>query len=72
MKRAIAVAALLALTAAGIMAAVTWEPPAVDCAALLRQAEHSSDVGTQIEEAGCDEPMSPARQISDTPGGTVP
>ncbi len=35
--------------------ASTSDDPA-DCAALLRQAEYTSDVGTLLDEAGCVEP----------------
>jgi hypothetical protein len=61
-KRAITgavLAGLLAalLAAAGIAAAVAWEPPDQSrCAVLLEQAEHTSDVAAELEEAGCIKP----------------
>jgi hypothetical protein len=53
--RAIAGAVLAGLlAAAAIAAAAAWEPPGQSrCAVLLEQAEHTSDVGVLIEEAGC-------------------
>lgn len=62
MKRAAAIAAVLALAAAGVAAAVTWEPPAPDCAVLLEQAEHTSDTAVLLEEAGCVDPARPTAE----------
>lgn len=59
MRRAVqaAVAALVLAALVGLAVAVGAHdaaPP--DCAALLRQAEHTSDAGLLLEEAGCVEP----------------
>jgi hypothetical protein len=54
-KRILGIAVIAAAAVAGVVAAVSYTPAApTDCTVLLRQSEHMSDVGTLIEEAGCE------------------
>lgn len=68
MKRIIGGVVIAVLAVGAGAAALSYEPPVTDCTVLLDQAEHTSDAGTLLEEAGCVEPSAtPGQDLTAQP-----